>query len=273
MEPAYEFPMSARPAHGASPANATELRRLSSAEDYAQAIELQRLTWGPSFQEVVPAAILKVSQRVGGICAGAFDRDGVLQAFVYGMTGVEDGRLIHWSHMLAVRPESRDRGLGRQLKVFQRELLQDSGVEFIYWTFDPLVARNAHLNLNVLGIEVREYVRDMYEGSGSPLHVSGTDRLVAAWPVGEIAAVQMTSEATVRDTPVFSAEAVGAPVLRIEIPEEMGKLNSGDAHGWRVRTREAFLVCLRSEYQVRGFYRSADGRCYYVLTKGAATAR
>ena len=75
--------------------------------------------------------------------------------FVFGMTGVQDGRLVHWSDLLAVRPEARDRGLGRRLKLYQRSLVAELGVTRMLWTYDPLVARNAHLNLNALGARGR----------------------------------------------------------------------------------------------------------------------
>ena len=101
---------------------------------------------------------------------------------MFGITGVQEGQLVHWSHMLAVERAYRDHGLGRRLKECQRELLRELGVDTIYWTFDPLVARNAHLNLNRLGTTVREYVPDMYGDTGSPLHTFGTDRFVVAWP-------------------------------------------------------------------------------------------
>src|SRR5690606_28979184 len=102
---------------------------------------------------------------------------------VFGLTGLEHGRLVHWSHMLAVRPEWRDLGVGTRLKAYQREAVARLGVEVIYWSFDPLMARNAHLNLNRLGARVAEYVEDMYGATGSTLHAGlGTDRLVVVWP-------------------------------------------------------------------------------------------
>lgn len=156
---------------------------MSTHEEYEACVALQRLTWGPEYDDCVPASLLKVTQRVGGISAGAFDEAGRMIGFVYGLTGVERGRLVHWSHMLAVRQEYRNRGVGRLLKEFQRAELRGMGVEVIYWTFDPLVERNAHLNLNRLGARVVEYVVDMYAPTGSPLHDFGTDRFVVAWPV------------------------------------------------------------------------------------------
>jgi len=255
-----------------SPTPELLLRALQSADDYRQAIELQRLVWGESFQEVVPAAILKVTQRVGGVCAGAFDEAGVLQGFVYGITGLDAGRRVHWSHMLAVRPGLRDRGIGQQLKQYQRVLLEDSGVEWLCWTFDPLVARNAHLNVNVLGVRIREYVADMYEGSGSPLHASGTDRLVAVWPVRENG-VQPKTISLYDDAPLVKPDLLHAPVLRIEIPQDIDRLDLQEARHWRLSTREAFQACFGAGYEVYGFYRGSGDRCYYVMMQSAERTR
>src|SRR4051794_9386239 len=81
-----------------------DIRPLRSLDELRACVALQRETWGDEFTDVVPASILKVSQRVGGVAAGAFDGDGKLLGFVYGLTGVENGQIVHWSDMLAVRP-------------------------------------------------------------------------------------------------------------------------------------------------------------------------
>src|SRR5205823_9052433 len=147
------------------------LRSLASHADYAACVELQRDTWGQAFHDTVPASILMVSQKLGGVAAGAFTSSGRLIGFVYGMTGVENGVVVHWSDMLAVRPEAQNLGIGRRLKEFQRRAVAKLGARVIYWTYDPLVARNAHLNFNVFGVRAVEYVRDMYGGdTGSDLH-------------------------------------------------------------------------------------------------------
>src|SRR5581483_6808097 len=142
------------------------------------------------FSERVPAALLKVAQRIGGIAAGAFAPDGRIVGFVFGLTGIENGEIVHWSDMLAVHADFRDHGIGRHLKEFQRATLAPLGVTRIYWTFDPLVARNAHLNLNRLGARVVEYVPDMYGAeTSSSLHRGvGTDRFVVAWSINGTAA-------------------------------------------------------------------------------------
>jgi predicted GNAT superfamily acetyltransferase len=82
-------------------------------------------------------AVLMGTQRVGGVAAGAFDAAGALLGCVFGFNGVRDGRLAHWSYMLAVRPQAQARGLGRRLKAYQRECLLAAGIEVAYWTYDP----------------------------------------------------------------------------------------------------------------------------------------
>lgn len=158
------------------------VRPLDGHDEYRACEAFQRDVWGADFREIAPASLLKIGQRLGGVSSGAFHPEDGLVGFVFGLTGLEDGRPVHWSHMLAVREAHRNRGLGRRLKEHQRALLLERGVEQMYWTFDPLVARNAHFNLNRLGVRVVEYVPDMYGETGSQLHEGlDTDRLVVAW--------------------------------------------------------------------------------------------
>lgn len=158
------------------------IRELETQGELRACVELQEAVWGPGFSERAPVSILKVARRLGGVVAGAVDAEGVLQAFVFGLTGVEEDRTVHWSDMLAVRPALRDRGLGTALKRYQRERCLERGVTRMYWTYDPLEARNGRVNLGKLGAISREYVRDMYGPGDSPLHRGlGTDRLVVLW--------------------------------------------------------------------------------------------
>src|SRR3954470_11312668 len=191
-----------------------DIRPLRTLDELRACVSLQRETWGNEFTDVVPTSILKVSQRVGGVAAGAFDAEQKLLGFVYGLTGVENGRIVHWSDMLAVRPEARNLGLGRRLKEFQRRIVQQLGGVVIYWTYDPLVARNAHLNFNVFGVRIVEYVRDMYgSDTGSDLHRGiGTDRLVVGWPVPDDAlALRRAETAAAHDSRWRDAPVLGEP--------------------------------------------------------------
>ena len=158
------------------------IRDLEGVAEYRRAVAFQESIWGVGFSERVPASLMKVAQRVGGVAAGAFDPDGDMVGFVYGITGIAEGAMVHWSDILAVRPGLRDAGLGRRLKAFQRDKVLAVGVTRMHWTFDPLESRNAYLNLGRLGAVVREYAVDMYGASDSPLHRGlGTDRFVVTW--------------------------------------------------------------------------------------------
>ena len=275
-------PPAAAPSH--APPDGLHIRHLHTRDDFVACVALQHETWGADFSERVPAAILKVSQRLGGVSAGAFDAGERLVGFVFGITGVEHGRLVHWSDMLAVRPELRDHGIGRRLKQFQREALLQLGVGTVYWTFDPLVARNAHFNLNRLGVRVTEYVIDMYgSDTDSALHRGlGTDRFIVAWDIGaqdtpdrrEATSTARVLNASDGDgiptTPRFRAAPARAP-LRVEIPLEIHTVQDASldlAGRWRTTTRAAFTWALEQGYHVAGFYRDAQAaRGYYILSR------
>lgn len=159
------------------------LRPLKGNRELQSGVALQKATWGTDFDDVVSAAIMDVSQKLGGVTAGAFDADERLIGMIFGLTGIRQDTRVHWSHMLAVVSDWQGLGVGMALKAYQRRRALSVGARTMYWTFDPLEARNAHFNLNRLGAEVSEYVRDAYgSGESSPLHRGiGTDRFVAIW--------------------------------------------------------------------------------------------
>ena len=248
------------------------VRPLATLDEYRAAVDLQFEAWGAGLADPTSATILKIGQKVGGVSAGAFASDGRLLGFVFGLTGVKDGQLVHWSHMLAVRDEARNLGIGRRLKEYQHATVAALGVRVIYWTYDPLVARNAHLNFNVFGVRVEEYVRDMYGDMGSDLNRGiGTDRFVVAWPVDaaelaerRAANAAARADAAFADAPVVNPApdgealrmAAGASRLRVRIPGDIGAVQAADlseAARWRAVTREAIERLLASGYHVAGF--------------------
>ena len=108
----------------AVPVDAIDIRPLRTNDECYAAAALQREVWGQDYIDVVPATLLHVVDYVGGLAAGAFDASGDLRGFVFGINGVRDGEIVHWSHMLGVRESARNLGLGRRLKEFQCDTLR-----------------------------------------------------------------------------------------------------------------------------------------------------
>jgi predicted GNAT superfamily acetyltransferase len=263
-----------------------EIRDLTTQEEFEAVVRLQEEVWGEGFAERVPSAILGIAARLGGVVAGAFlEGEAEPVGFVFGLTGLEEGRPAHWSDMLAVREGARGLGLARALKLHQRSRLLGLGVTRMYWTFDPLEARNAHLNLNRLGVRVRTYVEEMYGTSTSPLHRGiGTDRFVALWEMdapwvralagGEAAEAWAGTSMEAPEEASAGAEVAlaagigphGHPVpgtprldlaarrVLVAIPARIQELKGADpdlALAWRHATREALRHYLEGGWEVR----------------------
>lgn len=279
------------------------IRPLESVEDYRACVGLQEEVWGVGFSERVPMAILKVGRELGGVSAGAFDEEGRLDGFVFGLTGLHaDGGLLHWSDMLAVRAGMEGRGLAVRLKAFQRDEVLARGIQRMAWTFDPLRARNAHLNLTKLGAVVREYRRDMYGQTDSELHRGiGTDRFLALWAldsdrvvrrlrgaltdardgrgpsepvdgVGSRALDAHTGEGTELPRPGTPRLGLDAPRVAAAIPTDIGSVMARDpglAVAWRDATRATFSHYLERGYEVRELVRARSGESWatYVMER------
>ncbi len=263
------------------------IRELESHQEFLACETLEKDTWGQSFAECVPPSILMVRQKIGGVTAGAFNEEGELIGFVYGLTGLMDGKPVHWSHMLAVLPEYRDENLGARLKRYQSDTVKKLGIEMMYWTFDPLVSKNAHLNLNKLGVEIDKYVPDMYvDGNESDLHRGiGMDRFIVRWdlnkkqdeetsesiePEGSRAIVVNTKLNEKSKLILVEPIYVEEEFVRIEIPLNINKIqkHSLELSGqWRANTRQSFLHYLDKNYEITGFHRDKTDRCYYILNQ------
>ena len=242
--------------------------------------------------DVVPATILMVTQRVGGVASGGVAPSGRLLGFVFGISGVRDGVAIHWSDMMAVRPEARRRGLGRRLKLHQRDRLLAQGIERVYWSYDPLVARNARLNLVSLGASPVEYVPNMYGDTRSVLHRGlDTDRLVVEWrlrdPVVEAAlagdrgrlpdAARHGPIVTIDTTSTTGEPDAGplpdAPWVRVELPPDIEQLKATTpavAQRWQHTLRRALTTYLGERHaRVAGIYTDeSTGRWFYTVKNG-----
>lgn len=259
------------------------IRPLADYAEMKRAVEFQRAIWGSSFSETVPAVIFWAAARSGGIVAGAFDPAGEMAGLIFGIMGWDGSQPIHWSDMLGVHPSARGRGLGLALKRYQRDTLLAVGVTRVHWTFDPLEARNAHINFARLGVIAREYIRDAYGASTSPLHRGiGTDRLVAEWDL-TAARVRdrMEGEPRRRPTAVDAPEinpGGGAPRLDREeprlwlrVPAEIQKLKERDevtGRRWREYTRAAFEEYLGRGYEVTDLYTDEEGSRYLLARTG-----
>ncbi len=253
-----------------------EIRPLTRFEEFRECVRLQEEVWGQGFSQKVPEAILIIASRLGGIVCGAFGADGTMAGFVFGLTGMEEGRVVHWSDMLAVRAGWRRRGIGSALKLHQRELLIRAGVTRMYWTFDPLEVPNARLNFSRLGVVVREYVEEMYGESGPPLHLGiGTDRFVAVWEMAssrvksriqggvgaevldeslKLPSALEVEEEGERVRPGETRVDLEDPRILVPVPADIQSLKEGDvelARCWRRATRTVFRHYLSRGWELR----------------------
>ena len=159
-----------------------ELRALTESRQFQEAVELQRTVWGFSDIELLPVRLFVVATKVGGQAFGAYDGNGMV-GFLLSIPGLKPagGSYLH-SHMLGVLAAYRNRGVGRMLKLRQREDALERGIDLVEWTFDPLELKNAFFNMERLGAIVRRYVENQYGTTTSPLHGGlPTDRCVAEW--------------------------------------------------------------------------------------------
>jgi predicted GNAT superfamily acetyltransferase len=157
------------------------VRSSDSLEDFHACVALQREIWGEDDLEVEPATLFVVAAHTGGQVLGAYDGN-TLVGFTLALAAVRNDAPFLHSHMTGVHANYRDRGVGRTLKLFQRDEALSRGIRLIEWTFDPLELRNAHFNLNRLGAICRRYLPNLYGITTSPLHRGlATDRLVAEW--------------------------------------------------------------------------------------------
>jgi len=163
------------------------VRALSGHEEFAEAVRLQKIIWGFAELDLLPVRFFVVASRIGGQTLGAFD-GGRMAGFLLAIPGIKHDsgtRYLH-SHMLGVLSEYRDAGLGRMLKLAQRDDALARGLTLIEWTFDPFEAKNAYFNLEILGAIVRNYIPNMYGRRESMLDGDlPTDRCVAEWWIGE----------------------------------------------------------------------------------------
>jgi predicted GNAT superfamily acetyltransferase len=234
-----------------------EIRLVRSQQEYAACEAMSRDIWGAEERNVVPRELLLTMQLNGGLVHGAFLPDDRLIGFCFGFAGLRDGLLRLCSHQLGVQPEFRGSGIGVALKRRQKDDALALGYELITWTFDPLEARNAYINLNRLGCIARRYDRDHYGSMEDELNRGlPSDRFEAEWwlrrekspPSGTNAHVLLRLGP---DQEPVSAPATisGREAVLIEVPSDFQAIKRKSlelALSWRMASREAFEKALRA---------------------------
>jgi predicted GNAT superfamily acetyltransferase len=245
-----------------------DIREVSTIDEFDGCIRLQREVFGLPELEISPRRHLIVSHCAGGWTLGAFVEE-KLVGFVHHLAAVKGDYIFGYSHMMAVASEYQNKGVGAQLKWAQRARALDEGRDFIKWTFEPMRARNAHFNLNRLGVVIREYAVNFYgtdysttpaeKGSG----VSGmdSDRLFASW---ELRSARVEAFAQRLD------DDPGAAERTIEIPADFSALLKSDPQAAKrevLRVREEFLQALSDGYVCRAFDRNAEQPRYLFYSE------
>jgi predicted GNAT superfamily acetyltransferase len=235
--------------------------------EFERCVELQLAVWGYSDGDLIPKRVFIVASAIGGQVLGAFDTskagNEAVVGFAMALPGYRDGQAYLHSHMLAVLPEYRNHGLGRRLKLAQRDDALARGIARMEWTFDPLEIKNAHLNIARLGAIVRRYKRDFYGPSTSPLQGGlPTDRLVAEWWLGSARVRGALGEQ--------DGKTCGDVVEKVLVPREVyeWKRDAGRrklAESLQTRNRIALEDAFERGLAVVGFERSAEGDGWYLL--------
>jgi len=213
------------------------IRELTLPDEFEACMDLQREGFGWSDIELMPMRFFIVSRHIGGLVLGAF-AGGKMVGFLSAIPGLRDREPYWHSHILAVSTASRDSGIGTQLKFAQKEHALQRGIRLIEWTFDPLMSRNAYLNIEKLGVIVRRYYPSFYG--------KDRDRLVAEWWL---------------DRPRPSLDGESRRVTIVADPE--------GAQSDRVRVREEFLTHIKDDFYVAGFQRHGE-TSDYVFVRGAS---
>jgi predicted GNAT superfamily acetyltransferase len=246
-------------------------------EELDACVRLETDTWGYDETEVVPRKTFLLAQKIGGQVIGAFEvpdgdpertleRRGALIGFAMSLPGIKEERgqaspYLH-SHMLAVRPGERNRGIGMQLKWAQRREALSRGIRHMEWTFDPLEIKNAYLNIHRLGAICRSYRENFYGVSSSRLQAGlPTDRLLAEWEL---------------DSPRVQQAEDGRPAApqnveeRIVVPASMEQWKSSETDRERalavqIANRSRFQQAFARGLAVIGFTRDAEGNGVFEL--------
>ena len=236
-----------------------QVRSLTEHDQFREAVSLQQEIWGFEDFELLPVRLFVVATKVGGQAFGAYG-GGRMVGFCLSIPGLKagGGYYLH-SHMLGVVNEYRNSGVGRMLKLAQRDDALRRGIELIEWTFDPLEIKNAYFNMERLGAIVRRFVPNQYGMTTSHLHAGlPTDRLVAEWWVGS-ERVNATIDGGPFQRPL--------PEARVAVPANIAQLRAD--HLERARKIQAgigeqFQEYFRRGLAVIGFERTAEAGVYLI---------
>jgi predicted GNAT superfamily acetyltransferase len=227
------------------------IRPILDLKELQKCVELQREAWGLADIEVIPVRMLVTQNRVGGLVLGAFENDQFV-GFLNAMPGVRDGMPYWYSQMLAVRNPHRNRGIGSDLKLAQRDHARQRGIHLIEWTFDPLESKNAYLNIAKLGVIARRYYVNLYGATASELQKGlESDRLIAEWWID-------------KPRPLIAGE-----IRRVRIPadiQQLKKQSLTSAQDVQARVRDEFLKNFQDDYFVAGFERRNEWSEYLFIS-------
>jgi predicted GNAT superfamily acetyltransferase len=242
-------------------ADAIVIRRCQGLEELRACVGLQKEIWNFTDAELVPLRMFVVADKVGGQVMGAFDGNEMV-GFALSVPGTRSGHVYLHSHMLAVRKEHRNSGLGRRLKLLQREDALSRGIELIEWTFDPLEIKNAYLNMEKLGAISRRYNINQYGITSSPLQGGlPSDRLIAEW---WLKSMRVQTLLATGKNPSFHQRAA------IEVPAQIYEWKAatetrGKAQQVQERNRQQFLRSFDDRLAVLGYERDPEGNGKFLL--------
>ena len=238
-----------------------ELRRSHGIEEFRECVNLQKEVWNFSDAELVPLRMFVVADKVGGQVMGAFDGKEMV-GFALSIPGTRSGHVYLHSHMLAVRTEYRNSGLGRRLKLMQREDALSRGIELIEWTFDPLEIKNAYLNIEKLGAIVRRYNINQYGITSSPLQGGlPSDRLIAEWWLKSKRVGALLASG--KNPAIQNTTSINIPAQIYDW--KAAAETRGKAREVQERNREQFLRAFGEGLAVLGYERDTEGNGKFLL--------
>ncbi|MGD0570620.1 MAG: GNAT family N-acetyltransferase [Candidatus Sulfotelmatobacter sp.] len=242
-------------------ADAVVIRNCHGLDELRACVALQKEIWNFTDAELVPLRMFVVAEKVGGQVMGAFVGADMV-GFALSVPGARSGRVYLHSHMLAVRKEHRNGGLGRRLKLLQREDALARGIELIEWTFDPLEIKNSYLNIEKLGAISRRYNINQYGVTSSPLQGGlPSDRLIAEW---WLKSKRVETLLATGKNPTFVHQ------VAIEVPAQIYDWKASvetraRAQQVQERNREQFLRAFNDGLTVLGYARDSEGNGKFLL--------